>query len=365
MRCIAVVAALLGVLAVLGPADARGPYGSISVGNWKGGAFTSDRTGEFSHCGATAIYQSGIIFVVMIDSVPSWSLGFAHDGWSLSAGQPFPIALTFDGGPVVNVQGVAISGKLVRVPMPDNSSLINQFRKARSMTAYAEGRLFQFNLDQTSQLLPVLVNCVARVKQHGLANAGDFSVPVAPRQAAASSPAGSLRPGPQGGPAEMQIEAVELASNFILKTSLRNPQVLSRSETPVAIAASGAAWRSDEAAGFVRIIPPREGMKGIDVTAAVVAGDAKECGGKFASGRMSELVDSDVVFRGFSSCEDSAGARVSQYFLVSRRKGGFVLFSVVSSMKSDAGRTVAKDERLADFRKAAWVVVNSTEGTKP
>jgi hypothetical protein len=34
-------------------------------------------------------------------------------------------------------------------------------------------------------------------------------------------------------------------------------------------------------------------------------------------------------------------------------------------MKSDAGRTVAKDERLADFRKAAWVVVNSTEGTKP
>ena len=102
MRCIAVVAALLGVLAVLGPADARGPYGSISVGNWMGGAFTSDRIGEFSHCGATAIYQSGIIFVVMIDSVPSWSLGFAHDGWSLSAGQPFPIALTFDGGTVTD-----------------------------------------------------------------------------------------------------------------------------------------------------------------------------------------------------------------------------------------------------------------------
>ena len=44
-------------------------------------------------------------------------------------------------------------------------------------------------------------------------------------------------------------------------------------------------------------------MKGIDVTAAIVAGDAKDCGGKFASGRMSELVDSEVVFRGFSSCQ--------------------------------------------------------------
>jgi hypothetical protein len=43
------------------------------------------------------------------------------------------------------------------------------------------------------------------------------------------------------------------------------------------------------------------------------------------------LVDSDVVFRGFSSCEDSGGARLSQYFIVSRKKGGFVVFSVVSS----------------------------------
>jgi len=365
-RCVFVVALLLSMFAGVRFAEARGPYGSISVGNWKGGAFTNDQTGAFSHCGATAIYQSGIIFLVMVDGTPSWSLGFAHDSWSLSGGQSFPIALTFDGGRAVNVRGIALSNKLVRVPMPDNSSLINQFRKAKSMTAYAQGQLFQFNLDQTAQLLPTLVNCVARIKQYGIANAGDFSLPAAPKQAVASpAPGGSLKPGPQTGPADIQIEAVELASNFILRTSLRNPHVLSRSETPAAIAASGAAWRSDEAAGFVRIIPPREGMKGIDVTAAVVAGDARECGGKFASGRMSELVDSDVVFRGFSSCEDSGGARISQYFLVSRKRGGFVLFSVVSNMKTEEARTVAKDERLADFRKAAWVVVNPAEGAKP
>jgi hypothetical protein len=38
-------------------------------------------------------------------------------------------------------------------------------------------------------------------------------------------------------------------------------------------------------------------------------GDANDCKGKFASGRTSELVDSDVVFRGFSSCDDTDGAR--------------------------------------------------------
>jgi hypothetical protein len=232
------------------------------------------------------------------------------------------------------------------------------------MTAFTQGQLFQFKLDQTSVLLPTLANCVATVKQQGIANAGDFSVKLAPKPvaAAAAPPAaagGSLKPQPpQNLSSEMQIEAIELASNFILKTSLRHPRVLSRAEMPVAFAATGAAWTSDEAAGFVRIIPPREGEKGLDVASAVVATDARDCKGKFASGRTSELVDSDVVFRGFSSCEDSEGPRISQYFIVSRKKGGFVLFSVLSNMKTEEAKTVAKDERLADFRKAALVVVD-------
>ena len=39
---------------------AAGPYGSIEVGNWKGGAYTNDATGQFSHCAAHTQYQSGI-----------------------------------------------------------------------------------------------------------------------------------------------------------------------------------------------------------------------------------------------------------------------------------------------------------------
>ena len=192
-RCVVVVAALLSAFAAMGSADARGPYGTINVGNWKGGAFTDDRTGEFSHCGATAVYQNGIYFVVMIDGKPSWSLGFAHDSWTLASGKAFPIQLTFDGQAPVNVHGIAISDKLLRVPMPDTSNLIAQFRKAKQMSAYAQGQLLQFNLDQTAQLLPTLANCVAKVKLNGVANAGDFSVPVAPKRVAAagSDPAGA------------------------------------------------------------------------------------------------------------------------------------------------------------------------------
>jgi len=98
-------------------------------------------------------------------------------------------------------------------------------------------------------------------------------------------------------------------------------------------------------------------MKGLDVAAAVVGNDAKECKGKFASARRSELVDSDVVFQGFSSCEDSDGARMANYFIVPRRKGGFVMFSVLSNMKTELARSVTKEEKVGDFRKAALVAV--------
>src|SRR5436190_3779240 len=84
--------------------DARGPYGSINVGNWHGGAYTNDKNGSFSHCAAGASYQSGIYFVVSVGEDYSWRLGFAHENWQLTAGQAFALALTFDGQPAINVQ---------------------------------------------------------------------------------------------------------------------------------------------------------------------------------------------------------------------------------------------------------------------
>jgi len=216
-RCVVALAALVSAFAVARSAEARGPYGSINVGNWTGGAFTNDQTGEFSHCGATAMYRNGIYFVVMIDGTPSWSLGFAHENWSFSRGKAFPITLTFDGQTPVNVHGVPVTDKLVRVPMPDNSALINQFRKARSMTAFAQGQLLQFNLDQTAQLLPSLANCVVKVKQYGLADAGDFSVSAPPKPAARVAAAGPEPAGPQEGKPGKLVD--QTGTGFVVSTN--------------------------------------------------------------------------------------------------------------------------------------------------
>src|SRR4029079_11615801 len=84
-------------IAISSIADAAGPYGNIHVGNWKGGAFTDDNTGAFSHCGATTSYGNGVILVVGQTASTSWLLGFASPNFHLTKGASVPIDVTFDG----------------------------------------------------------------------------------------------------------------------------------------------------------------------------------------------------------------------------------------------------------------------------
>ncbi len=212
MKCrAAAIAVLLGVVFAGSDGEARGPYGSINIGNWKGGAYTNDGDGTFSHCAAGASYASGVNFLVMIDRDGGWALGFAHEQWKLRIGEAFPLSLTFDGQQPFNVHGIPISDKLVRVPMPINSALISQFRRAKAMTAFTQGQLFQFNLDQSGQLLPALVHCVAKIKQSGMGAAGDFSA------AAAARPAATAAAAPDPAKPEKMLD--QKGTGFVVSTS--------------------------------------------------------------------------------------------------------------------------------------------------
>src|SRR5579885_779848 len=236
-------------------AFAAGPYGSINYGHWKGGAYIDDKTGVFTNCIVSAPYVSGINMYVMVDKNAQWSLGFSKDSWRLDKGLRFPIVLTFDGNSPAKVEAVAINHDLVFVPMPDDSQLIRDFRKSRRMSVYAAGQLFQFNLDGTSVILPSLANCVKIMRAGGLAAASNFVLRPMPRQAASNATdTGSLAPNSQPSQ-EYQVEAVELAYNFLMKAKLPEGRVLPRAETPVELASFGAVRNAGDATGFVRVIP--------------------------------------------------------------------------------------------------------------
>ena len=197
---ISAIVAALCVVAAASSASARGPYGSITVGNWRGGAYTNDKSGAFSHCAAGVAYDAGLSFVVSFGEESGLRLGFAHDSWQLTPGQNFALALTFDGQQAINVPAMPVSAHLVNVQMPANSSLVAQFRKAKIMTVYAQGQLFQLNLSQTAQVLPALANCVVSVKKNGIVNAGEFAVAAATPATAPGQPnSGASKPASKSG----------------------------------------------------------------------------------------------------------------------------------------------------------------------
>src|SRR6188472_4214632 len=76
---------------------AAGPFGSIHVGNWNGGAYTNDQTGAFSHCSAATEYGSGITVVVGQNAIGNWLLAFGSPTFRLTPYETFPIDVTFDG----------------------------------------------------------------------------------------------------------------------------------------------------------------------------------------------------------------------------------------------------------------------------
>jgi S1-C subfamily serine protease len=159
------------------PAFAAGPFGSIRVGNWTGGAYTNDQTNAFTHCAAGTGYASGVNVIVGQNVAGYWLLGFASPKFTLTPGETFPIDVTFDGQAQFHLFGTAVSTILVTSVLPTNAT-IEQFRKSHLMVATAKGTTLQFDLASTGQLLPTIANCVAKTKSGGIANAGDFSIPI-------------------------------------------------------------------------------------------------------------------------------------------------------------------------------------------
>lgn len=160
-------------IAIASSASAAGPFGTIHVGNWIGGAFSNDATGAFSHCAATAPYANGVSLVVGQNATNAWLLSFASPAFHLNKGETLPIDVTFDGRSEARIFATANSNIMLTAILPPN--VARTFRRASLMVAQAGGTTLQFNLNSTGPLLNVIAACVTKVKAEGLNRAGDFA----------------------------------------------------------------------------------------------------------------------------------------------------------------------------------------------
>lgn len=177
-----IIASLLQADAV-GAAHAAGPFGSVNVGNWIGGAFSNDTTGAFSHCAATTPYANGVILVVGHNAAGSWSLGFASPSYRFKQGENAAIDVIFDGQEQARLFATANQPNMLTAVMPAN--VVRTFQKASLMVATAGRAVLNFDLTSTGPVVTALANCVTKVKAEGLSKAGDFTKVAAKPHAAA------------------------------------------------------------------------------------------------------------------------------------------------------------------------------------
>ena len=131
----------------------------------------------FSHCAAGANYLNGLYLVISQNAERTWLIGFANPTSTTSIlpdGQSIPIQLTFDGQSQFQVFGTAIQGKLISGILPNPA--LNALRKSHLMVLSDRSASVNFDLAMVGRLLPMIENCVNRMKANGLAAAGDFSI---------------------------------------------------------------------------------------------------------------------------------------------------------------------------------------------
>jgi S1-C subfamily serine protease len=183
-------------MSIAGVAHAAGPFGSVNVGGWVGGAFSNDETGAFSHCAATAPFINGFNLVVAQNAAGSWLLSLANPGLKLNKGETSPLDVVFDGHEQVRLYATANPPNMVTAILP--LSVTRTFQKASLMVVTSNGsKPLQFALTSTGALISALANCATRMKAEGLGKAGDFTKIAAKPQAAPDKQAPS--PGAKSG----------------------------------------------------------------------------------------------------------------------------------------------------------------------
>lgn len=393
------IAAIVAVASVLwgNSANAAGPIRAFQAGLWTGGAYTDDRTGDFTHCSAGVAYDSGINMFILVTGDHRWWLGFINPRWSFVPNAKMPVELRFDGGPRLAMTATVPSRLIVLVPLPSDPRLIDRLGRSAELVLVAEGRSFFFQLSGTPAVTAELKTCVqkslalrataptapttttaaalstattptpgvdpkvAPLETTALSPASTESqAPKIPPPSAAAPPVAAssaslaldmpkppvTTPAPAISPAPPTIETVQpaarsdleevrLAQDFFTTAQLPNARLII-TDKPAALASFTAVWRSDDAAGAVKIIAPGPDVSGIGIASDLIAVDPRMCHGNFASARASTNVNGDMVLSAVLSCTESNEERAAEYFIAPRRKGGFVVFAVVGSSAVDA-----------------------------
>lgn len=160
MRSLAV---LLGLNLVAVAAHAEFIQGSdIQYGNWSGGAYSYDDTGDFSHCAVSAEYLSGDTLIFTVNSDVSVSVAVVSPGLNLTEGQTFPVTLYVDRRRPFNATATALDHNFAALKIPEFDLAMAAFQRGRTLYVESPAGSATYDLTGTFRALDAARNCAGR-----------------------------------------------------------------------------------------------------------------------------------------------------------------------------------------------------------
>jgi hypothetical protein len=216
------IAAIVAVASAVwgSSANAAGPIRGFQAGLWTGGAYTDDRTGDFTHCSAGVAYDSGINMFILVTGDHRWWLGFINPRWSFAPNAKMPVELRFDGGPRLAMTATVPSHLIVLVPLPSDPRAIDRLGRSAELVLAAEGRSFFFQLSGTPTVTAELKTCV----QKSLAL--QATAPTAPTTTTAAALSTATTPAAEvnAKPVPLETAPLQAASPAALSLASTEPQ---------------------------------------------------------------------------------------------------------------------------------------------
>src|SRR5262249_30343540 len=122
MKCFARLLTVLGLCASAAIARAA-PLEEFDVNGRIVGAYSDNRTGQFTHCATSVPFRSGTTLFFHLGRNYLWSMGLHNPQWRNTPGNTIDLIYYIDTGPQTRVRAQVTTLGLVSVPLPDSKAL--------------------------------------------------------------------------------------------------------------------------------------------------------------------------------------------------------------------------------------------------
>jgi len=161
MKYLARVLAVLGLCAAAAAARSA-TIEEFNVMGWIVGAYSDNRTGQFTHCATSVPYRSGTTLLFHLARNYRWSMGLHNPRWRNAPGSVIDVVYYIDSGPQTRVRAHVNTLGVVSIPLADSQALFESFKRGRRLFVVDSRERYAFDLANSSKALTAVYECVQR-----------------------------------------------------------------------------------------------------------------------------------------------------------------------------------------------------------